>query len=191
MSIKKVKCSEFLNPFIDATSKLKYGSFVGFYEPEMNWDCYLTEDKLSGFAISPEKELTCLFNANPDYKFLDDPEVVKIINEEVDWFVSLGYYKYQSNDVEFGISPISLTDYYKSKLNFDIFGTTELDTEDMAESIGLMRTVEFVHNHGLPFQTFFLNKKYPILNEGKYGYNSYPVIKKNILFYIEMHNEED
>jgi hypothetical protein len=192
MSLQKVKFSDWINAYIDAHSKIKYPEFVGLYEEKLHWDYYLTDDKLSGFAITPEKELTHLFNANASYKFLDDPEVVKIINSEVKWFVCIGYYESQPvGKYEFAIQEKSLKDYYLSKLNFEVFGTTEADVEDMIETIGLPHTVTFVGKYGIPFQIFFLNKKYPFLNAARYGCNKYSTIKRNIMFYIESCEEAE
>lgn len=188
---KIVSDSTFYLAYLDVAGLFPYSEFVGFYEPNSNWECYLSEDKLSGFAITKEKELVNLFNSDKHYKMLDDPEVVKIINEKVDWFVCLGYYGYQTNGAEFSIPQKSLTEYYKAKLNFDVFGYTNSDTEDMIENIGLGHTVSFVRKYGIPFQTFLINKKYPVVNPGYYGDNEYKIIKKNILTYIDTNKSMD
>ncbi len=181
--VEKTTPGVFITTFTNAN--IKYRSFVGYYEPRTDWDFYLTEDKLSGFAITKEKELVYLFNTNPNYKFLKDPEVVKFINENVDWFVCLGYYEYvELNDIECSLRKKSLVDYYMENLNFDVFGETNEDVEDMVESIGLIHAAGFVKNYGIPFQTFLINRKYPILNSGDYGNNGYEAAKKNILMYV-------
>lgn len=188
--LKNVSRSTFYEAFLEI-GYLKYYEFVGLYEPSSDWECYLSDDKLSGFAITKEKELVNLFNANPNYKLLSDPEVVEFINSNVDWIVCLGYYNYKEVDaVKFTVEPTSLVDYYKSKLDFDVFGTTESDTGDMIDSIGLGHTAAFVKKYGIPFQTFLLNRKYPILNDGRYGRDGYEAAKKNILMYIDMHSED-
>ena len=186
--LQKVKPSEFINTFLYA--KIKFPEFVGLYEDRLDWDFYLTEDRLSGFAITKERELTYLFNTNPDYKFLNDPEVANFINENVDWFVCLGYYEYVTNGELCSVRKKSLVDYYTDKLSFDVFGETNEDVEDMEETIGLIRTAGFVKKYGIPFQTFLLNRNYPILNSGYYGNNGYKAAKENLLRYIGMNKEE-
>lgn len=187
--LQKVKPSEFIDVFLHA--KIKFPEFVGLYEERLDWDFYLTEDKLSGFAITKERELTHLFNTNPDYKFLNDPEVVNFINENVDWFVCLGYYEYVTDGELCSVNKKSITDYYTDKLNFDVFGETNEDVEDMEKTIGLIHTAGFVKKYGIPFQTFLLNRNYPILNPGYYGNNGYDSAKKNILLYTGMSKEAE
>lgn len=188
MKLKKVSRMEFYEAFIEVP-RFKFSKFTGWYEPSSDWECYLSEDKLSGFAITKDKELVNLFNANPDYTMLKDKEVADFINDNVDWFVCIGYYDYQTNGIEFGTPQISLSEYYTSTLNFDEFGETQSDTEDMIESIGLGHTVAFVKEFGIPFHIFFLNRKYPVVNKGYYDNNEYAVAKKNILDYIKMSSE--
>lgn len=186
--LEKTTPEIFITVFTNAN--IKYRAFVGYYAPRTDWDFYLTEDKLSGFAITKEKELVCLFNTNPNYKFLKDPEVVKFINENVDWFVCLGYYEYaELNDIECTLCKKSLVDYYTENLNFAVFGETGVDVEDMIESSNLIHTACFVKKYGLPSQTFLINRKYPILNSGEYGNNGYKVAKKHILMYMGFFDE--
>lgn len=188
MSIKRVSLIEFESAFNNAD--LKYPEFVGFNSLANAYAFYLTEDKLSGFAVTNEYEMVYLFNANPNYTFLNDPEAVGIINSKVNWFVCIGYYEYQEGEEICGTSQRSLADYYTSKLNFDVFGETECDVEDMIDTIGLVRTAGFVKKYGLPYQTFLLNRNFPILNKGYYGKNGCVAAKKNILLYTDCYKEE-
>ena len=161
----------------EAKETLTFRDFLG---DTRNWGgchCFLTEDKKSGFMITDEKELTRVFNANPDYKLLDDPEVISIIKNNADYLVCIGYYRMESEDGKnISMKEHNICNYYHEKLGFNYFGQTTEDVTDFVNFKGLDWAVNFVQKYGLPYHVFMLNPRFETLNYtgnrdfGSFGY---------------------
>lgn len=168
MYMREVDHHLFESAFNDVKDTMPFKEFVGYRESGyIDCKCYLNEDAC-GFAISPEKELTTVFNVKstkiPDdplnIRMLEDPEVKDIILSEADWLVCICYVDYNFG-TERARRNYHLVDYYNKVLGFNYYGEADSGTiEDIIERKGLDFAARFIKNYGIPYQVFMVNPKY-------------------------------
>ena len=198
MKILEINEEEFKKVFDKSYPKLKYKEFVGYRKDFSHCTCYRIRGKLAGFAITEEKELVNVFNAEEKYKLLEDPEVVKFIQKEVDWLCCLETKVYDDeflgNVWKFGTTNCHISRYYEEKLGFGWTGMTRQDVGDMVESRGFSFTMDFIEKYGIPHHVFLVNLRgshnsYPY--EIDLGSDGYEKGKKLMLQYLKWRKDHE
>ena len=194
MKIEKINADEFKKLFDEAYQKLKYKEFVGYKTDFSDSDCYRVENKLAGFAITNEKELVNVFNAEEDYKLFDDTDITSFIEKEVDWICCIGTHTFDDSKLgDIGcfekFNGYGIASYYCSKLKH--FGTTCITIEDIYDMIyskGFQFTLDFMSKYGVPHHEFLVNLR-GHANNYSYGtclgHNEYEEGKSRTLAYVK------
>lgn len=194
MKIEKISADEFKKLFDEAYPKLKYKEFVGYKTDFSDSDCYRVKNKLAGFAITNEKELVNVFNAEEDYKLFDDTDITSFIEKEVDWICCIETHTF--DDSKLGdkwsfekFNGYGIASYYCSKLKH--FGTTCITTEDIYDMIysrGFQFTLDFMNKYGVPHHEFLVNLR-GHANNYSYGtclsHDEYDEGKSRTLAYVK------
>ncbi len=193
MELLKISSEEFKKLFDEAYPKLKYKEFVGYKTDFSDSDCYRVKNKLAGFAVTNEKELVSVFNAEQDYKLLDDSDVIDFIKREVDWLCCIETHTFNDEKLNDpwrfehynGYGPVG---YYCEKLKgFGTTGITREDIYDMIYSRGFKFTMDFMNKYGVPHHEFLVNLRGHINNfpyTVSLGHDEYKLGKSRTLEYV-------
>lgn len=193
MEIIKITVAQFKRLFNKAYPLLRYREFVGYKNNfEESTACYRIKNKLAGFAITDEKELVNIFNAEKSYKLLDDPDVVAFIKKEVNWLCCLDTKiyddKYIGDIYKHCQAGCSISAYYSNKLDFRYIGMTYQDVGDMIDTKGIKFFMNFIKKYGIPHHVFLVNDKYNSNNIADYhqdfGSDGYYIGKNYTLNFI-------
>lgn len=194
MKIEKINADEFKKLFDEVYPKLKYKEFVGYKTDFSDSNYYRVKNKLAGFAITNEKELVNVFNAEEDYKLFDDTDITSFIEKEVDWICCIETHTF--DDSKLGdkwcfekFNGYGIASYYCNKLKH--FGTTCITTEDIYDMIysrGFQFTLDFMSKYGVPHHEFLVNLR-GHTNNYSYGtcldHDEYEEGKSRTLAYIK------